>query len=92
MPDFDLEAQRAALGDVREQNAQKFRCIGLDACNEIERLRSRLERAENVMRDVLEDLEDRYDGAPDAGCQWMAHLMVQIRAALGPQASEDTPG
>ncbi len=38
--------------------------------------------------DVLEALEDRYDGAPDSITQWMAPLIAQLRAAIPLEASK----
>lgn len=31
---------------------------------------------------VMEEFDDRYDGAPDGGCKWMASLMHTLEAAV----------
>ena len=31
-----------------------------------------------VAEEVREALLDRYDGAPDGGCQWMANLLFEL--------------
>jgi len=35
-----------------------------------------------VAEDAREELSDRYDGAPDGGCQWMSTLIIDLDQAI----------
>jgi len=35
-----------------------------------------------VAEEAREELSDRYDGAPDGGCEWMATLLLDLDRAI----------
>lgn len=50
---------------------------------ENQRMLMRLAIRRTVMQAVYDDLIDRYDGAPDSGCQWMAGHIRDLKECLG---------
>jgi hypothetical protein len=60
---------------------QQFRHALMDARAEADRLREALQA-------VYDDLDDRYDGAPDSLTKWMSHHIAAIHAVLDRQEPE----
>lgn len=46
------------------------------------RLIAQAPRMEDLLEEILQEFEDRFDGAPDAKMQWMGHLMFEINRTL----------
>jgi hypothetical protein len=42
-----------------------------------------IRKLELALSSIVEELEDRYDGAPDSGTQWMAVLIRLAKEAKG---------
>jgi hypothetical protein len=40
--------------------------------------------------EAFQDLQCQYDGAPDAGCQWMVDALTKLEAALAKARGEAT--
>lgn len=63
-----------------QRDALQVRVQGV--CDEVYVLRGQRDRLRAACLACMEAFDDRYDGAPDAGYQWMGALMHQITEAL----------
>lgn len=53
-----------------------------DTKREWREMNAKLDRIENVIGPLLDELEDRYDGAPDSPTRWMGAYITALRNAI----------
>jgi hypothetical protein len=77
---LELRPESPALGlcsQTREKNKRRNAQSRTDA-----KLIAAAPELYEALEAVMDEFNDRYDGAPDAGYQWMASLIHQIEHAL----------
>lgn len=79
--------ERNTLSDVMKELGISMSTLRSDIPKEAAKRHQRIEDLKKekraVLEPLLEDLEDRYDGAPDSETKWMAGHITAIRKALG---------
>ena len=83
-----LRGQRDALQRERDAALE----VARSAMADLGPVREQRDKLRAACLECMEAFDDRYDGAPDSGYQWMGHLMHSLTKALDTlrQAEHDT--
>lgn len=75
IPDYPVLSEEESARQLRDDFTRHFR-------DEIKQLRQQRESMVDVLNRVMEEFNERYDGAPDSGMKWMGSLMHEIELVL----------